>query len=646
MEIQERHTVGNTTDNAALFESEKDVTEHKRTRRSRTRHTSMLERLAPTPGYVDKTSMDLEGGSLAQRRTPRMASLNAAAKVNVFFEPSSPLAGRSLFEIQQHSAKKIPSGRHSTERRLSDRSNTAYGAENRYDREDYTETDVFVQSEVTSTWDPPRSTGVIVSPRGVPTPLTENAANSFEFVTNGHRAANKQHKRKPEADSTSEGERKAKRIHLDGTSEPHAILDRDEILGFEDCQGAYEIECDTTTDSEPKTMVDVCIQVDLPRPQLKHVRVLSVPIKGQLVTSSCSVPFTKSHLVTPVTPSRPPPELKMSKTATTKRAAGLNNLAMENTFTANDGPLAKFKAVGGLMDERSKARKAKELVNKIPDSSSSVKLKIPKINFAATSTSTMSAGRSRPAGNPLKSIQLKNLNIHLEKLAAERARAEPRQPKRTNGWMFTGEPLDKPYCYDETIVIRRYYSGIQRGDEIINVRDSVLLKSGTRKKDPSFVARVSGLWEEDEGPNAGEMMMSVFWYYRPEQTEVGRIPNFHGEMEVMASRHKDDNSVACIVDKCYVLSYPEYCRFRALNRLFREFREAPLSPVPPGRVQNPAQYPILVLIPIWYSSAGKCTITVWVGSSKTPCDINPGLDFEPPGDRSEAVEAVNYNKLH
>ena len=31
------------------------------------------------------------------------------------------------------------------------------------------------------------------------------------------------------------------------------------------------------------------------------------------------------------------------------------------------------------------------------------------------------------------------------------------------------------------------------------MRDSVLLKSGTRKKDQPFVARVSGLWEEDEG---------------------------------------------------------------------------------------------------------------------------------------------------
>lgn len=52
---------------------------------------------------------------------------------------------------------------------------------------------------------------------------------------------------------------------------------------------------------------------------------------------------------------------------------------------------------------------------------------------------------------------------------------------------------------DDKIVIRHYYSGIQRGDEIINVRDSVLLKAGTRRKDQPFVARVSGLWEEHDG---------------------------------------------------------------------------------------------------------------------------------------------------
>lgn len=579
MEIEERSSMGNTN---ASFDGDKSGTEQKRARRTRSRHTSMLERLAPTPGYVDKTSVDVEGGSLAQRRTPRMASLNAAAKVNVFFEPSSPLAGRSLCEIQQHSntGKRQPS-RTSTDRRHSDRAEN-----NNFRTDEYADLDVFVQGEVTSTCDALRSKDVI-SPNEFDNPekVESNAHGNCDFYTNGHRGG--KDKRKPEADSTSEDERNVKRIHLIGES---GCFDGngEELSGLDE----GEMECDTTTDSPPKTMVDVCIQVDLPRPPVKHVRVLSVPIKGQLVTSGGAVPFTKSHLVTPVTPSKPPPELKVSKTATTKRTVGLNNQAMENVFVANDGPLAKFKAVGGLMDERSKAKKAKELTNKISTTCpANVTLKIPKINFAATSTSTMSAGRGRPAGNPLKNVHLKNLSVQLEKLAAERARAEPRMPKRTNGWMFIGEPLDKPYCYDETIVIRRYYSGVQRGDEIINVRDSVLLKSGTRKKDPPFVARVSGLWEEDEGPNAGEMMMSVFWYYRPEQTEVGRIPNFHGDVEVMASRHKDDNSVACIVDKCYVLSYPEYCRFRALNRLFREFREAPMSPVPPGESTKPGSVP-------------------------------------------------------
>lgn len=424
MEVEERPTV-NTTGNAP-FESEKDITEPKRTRRARTRHTSMLERLAPTPGFVDKTPIDCEGGSLAQRRTPRMASLNAAAKVNVFFEPSSPLAGRSLMEIQHHShVVKKPPSRSSTERSHSDKANSN-SAENSYEKEEFADSEVFLQGEVTSTWDAPRSKGVIVSPKDFES-LKENTASShFEFVTNGHRTG-RDHKRKPEADSTSEGERNAKKIHLDGGSEP-VIMNAEEMRLFEGGDESREIECDTTTDSPPKTMVDQCIQVDLPRPEAKHMRVLSVPIKGQLVTSAGAVPFTKSHLVTPVTPSRPPPELKMSKTATTKRTVGLNNQAMENAFVANDGPLSKYKAMGGLLNEKSRAKKAKELVNKVP-ASSSVTLKIPKINFAATSTSTMSAGRGRPAGNPLKSIQIKNLNIQLEKLAAERARAEPKIPK-------------------------------------------------------------------------------------------------------------------------------------------------------------------------------------------------------------------------
>lgn len=64
---------------------------------------------------------------------------------------------------------------------------------------------------------------------------------------------------------------------------------------------------------------------------------------------------------------------------------------------------------------------------------------------------------------------------------------------------------------DDKIVIRHYYTGIQRGDEIINVRDSVLLKAGTRRKDQPFVARVSGLWEENDGRYLNtENMTTIF----------------------------------------------------------------------------------------------------------------------------------------
>lgn len=59
-------------------------------------------------------------------------------------------------------------------------------------------------------------------------------------------------------------------------------------------------------------------------------------------------------------------------------------------------------------------------------------------------------------------------------------------------------------------------------------------------------------------------MMSLFWYYRPEHTEQGR-QGADAFDEVFASRHKDHNSVACIEDKCYVITYNEYCRYGIKN---------------------------------------------------------------------------------
>ncbi|CAL8315945.1 unnamed protein product, partial [Merluccius merluccius] len=136
--------------------------------------------------------------------------------------------------------------------------------------------------------------------------------------------------------------------------------------------------------------------------------------------------------------------------------------------------------------------------------------------------------------------------------------------RATNGWRPVGVPVEREVFIagDEETAPRRCYEGVERDGEVIHVRDTVLLRSGPRKKSLPYVAKISALWED---PKTGELMMSLFWYYRPEHTQGGRDPGgAHCENEIFASRHQDENSVACIEDRCYVLPLAQYCRFCAL----------------------------------------------------------------------------------
>ncbi|XP_076273195.1 uncharacterized protein LOC143204515 isoform X3 [Rhynchophorus ferrugineus] len=135
-------------------------------------------------------------------------------------------------------------------------------------------------------------------------------------------------------------------------------------------------------------------------------------------------------------------------------------------------------------------------------------------------------------------------------------------PKWSNGWMWEGKPYEGKVFInsDETTVVRKCYPAMMHEDEgdMIVPGDCVLLKAGPRRNDLPYVAKIAALWEN---PEDGEMMMSLLWYYRPEHTEQGRLPTDQPD-EVFASRHKDSNSVACIDDKCYVLTFNEYCRYK------------------------------------------------------------------------------------
>lgn len=159
--------------------------------------------------------------------------------------------------------------------------------------------------------------------------------------------------------------------------------------------------------------------------------------------------------------------------------------------------------------------------------------------------------------------------------------------RATNGWLPVGVATEKEVFIvgEDSTSLRRCYEGVQRDGEVIRVRDTVLLRSGPRKKSLPYVAKVSAFWED---PESGELMMSLFWYYRPEHTQGGRNPSMHCENEIFASRHQDENSVACIEDKCYVLTLAQYCRFCALVKCREEGfpRRSPL--VPPSNYVIPA----------------------------------------------------------
>lgn len=128
-------------------------------------------------------------------------------------------------------------------------------------------------------------------------------------------------------------------------------------------------------------------------------------------------------------------------------------------------------------------------------------------------------------------------------------------------WSLLGVPEEKVIYLRQDEPPRRLicYPAIKHVEgDVIQVRDSVLLRSGARKTDLPFIAKVCAFWEDAE---TGNVMMSLFWYYRPEHTEAGRKPQ-HLADEIFASRHRDVDSVECIEDKCYVLTFNEYCRYR------------------------------------------------------------------------------------
>ncbi|CAG9583219.1 unnamed protein product [Danaus chrysippus] len=171
-------------------------------------------------------------------------------------------------------------------------------------------------------------------------------------------------------------------------------------------------------------------------------------------------------------------------------------------------------------------------------------------------------------------------------------------PRWSNGWNWDGEHyLSKVYLNNDSRLDRtaRCWARMTHasGDRVSR-GDCVLLRASQARAQP-FVARIASLWEN---PDDGEMMVSLVWYYRPEHTERGR-QSTDAPDEVFASRHRDANSVACIEDKCYVLTFNEYCRYKKRLKALEEgvvitpsiVPSLPASEVTPALAPNDTKLP-------------------------------------------------------
>lgn len=88
--------------------------------------------------------------------------------------------------------------------------------------------------------------------------------------------------------------------------------------------------------------------------------------------------------------------------------------------------------------------------------------------------------------------------------------------------------------------MRRCYEGVERDGEVIRVRDTVLLRSGPRKKSLPYVAKISALWEdpktgEEKSTGTGEVRVQIIHKSQKNQAET----------HILSRIQSGQNSIIC-----------------------------------------------------------------------------------------------------
>jgi len=209
-----------------------------------------------------------------------------------------------------------------------------------------------------------------------------------------------------------------------------------------------------------------------------------------------------------------------------------------------------------------------ELVQKKPIEPFHLEHGTEKKNVTRTKRSSRSRGRRTVSSSTVPQQRKKSTNDRKRSHSSTSVvHYQQKKPKISNHWILCGRFERKLVTVqtDQPPVYRKCFLSIRhvQEKEIIRSNDCVILRpddAAGRKGATPYLAKVRCFWEE---PISGEILMSLMWFYHPEHTELStRVKEQFLPNELLSSKYSDCINVACIEDKCYVLTLNEYNRFR------------------------------------------------------------------------------------
>ena len=363
-----------------------------------TARTTIIRELQTSKGFVDKVDLD---ELVPMRRTPRMASLNAIAKVNAVLESYGPKAANDLRE-KVH-CKKSEYGLRSKEDKRRKRSASSV-----------TQTDdvIFFTSikGEHNEWMMSGS-GDVFQQLVEQQPISDSRVSSTSAGT-------------LEEESTAATKDKAVQTMINHKAVQTDLLFLDNASSPSSCTCGYIENVNWMEQMSPPQARDdaewlvPCTVYRVP-PTIT-ANTLNVPVCSSIstktTTHTIAIPFTKTHVLTH-TDLKEMDENTNISTQGSKRMASLNAMAMMNAMKVLDRPFLSFAPGSTAVSSRGHHEYDR------PDKGHFGQIRIPRINYQATSTSKFSmSGRSKP-GSTVKSSQMKSLSNHLEDLLESKKQA-------------------------------------------------------------------------------------------------------------------------------------------------------------------------------------------------------------------------------